>query len=76
MRGLEEAAQLSIRHHARIDKASSKARYLGEPLVIPDRLACGAGDNAFKIPLARRAVVRALETAVRGTATVEVEDRP
>jgi xanthine dehydrogenase YagS FAD-binding subunit len=29
----------------------------------------GVGSNAFKIPLARRAVVRALETAVRGTVT-------
>jgi xanthine dehydrogenase YagS FAD-binding subunit len=39
----------------------------------------GPGDNGFKIPLARRAVVRALENALRGTApaaAAEVEDRP
>ena len=29
----------------------------------------GPGSNAFKIPMARRAVVRALETALRGTVT-------
>ncbi|RYF40347.1 MAG: xanthine dehydrogenase family protein subunit M [Comamonadaceae bacterium] len=29
----------------------------------------GLGSNAFKIPLARRAIVRALETAVQGTVT-------
>jgi xanthine dehydrogenase YagS FAD-binding subunit len=29
----------------------------------------GIGSNAFKIPLARRAIVRALETATRGTVT-------
>jgi xanthine dehydrogenase YagS FAD-binding subunit len=29
----------------------------------------GMGSNAFKIPLARRAIVRALETATRGTVT-------
>ncbi len=29
----------------------------------------GLGSNAFKIPLARRAIVRALETAARGTVT-------
>jgi xanthine dehydrogenase YagS FAD-binding subunit len=29
----------------------------------------GPGSNAFKIPLARRAIVRALETATRGTVT-------
>jgi len=39
----------------------------------------GPGDNGFKIPLARRAIVRALESAVRGTSptvAAEVEDRP
>lgn len=29
----------------------------------------GTGSNAFKIPMARRAIVRALETATRGTVT-------
>lgn len=36
----------------------------------------GPGSNAFKIPLARRAIVRALETARRGTVTNTGEDRP
>lgn len=39
----------------------------------------GPGDNGFKIPLARRAIVRALESATRGTSPAlagEVEDRP
>jgi xanthine dehydrogenase YagS FAD-binding subunit len=36
----------------------------------------GPGDNGFKIPLARRAVVRALETAARGTATAAIEELP
>jgi xanthine dehydrogenase YagS FAD-binding subunit len=35
----------------------------------------GPGHNGFKIPLARRAVVRALETALRGTVTSTGEDR-
>ncbi|TFZ07153.1 xanthine dehydrogenase family protein subunit M [Ramlibacter henchirensis] len=36
----------------------------------------GPGHNAFKIPLARRAVVRALENAVRGSVRDTGEDRP
>ena len=35
----------------------------------------GLGSNAFKRPLARRAIVRALETAVRGTVPDTGEDR-
>jgi xanthine dehydrogenase YagS FAD-binding subunit len=35
----------------------------------------GPGSNAFKIPLARRAIVRALQTAVRGTVPNTGEDR-
>jgi xanthine dehydrogenase YagS FAD-binding subunit len=74
--GAQRAARPGRRGAQALARAEAGAVLAGKPATAANfeaaaevllRGARGQGDNAFKFPLARRAIVRALETATSGT---------